>query len=259
MAEVAARHMLGESQLQFLGADMSTKLKLMGVDVCSIGDAHASTPEALSYVYTDGIVYKKLVVSGDRKSLLGAILVGDAADYGPLLQLTLNGVELPEHPENLILPARTGGGKGIGVDMLPDSALVCSCNSVSKGQICAAVRAGCTSLGSLKKTTKAATSCGGCGPLAKSIVDAELKKQGVAVTNHLCEHFAYPRQALFHLVKVNGIKTFPELISKHGKGKGCDVCKPAVASILASCWNEMILQPKHAPLQDTNEIGRAHV
>ena len=253
MAEVAARHMFGESQLQFLGADMSTKLKLMGVDVCSIGDAHASTPEALSYVYTDGIVYKKLVVSGDRKSLLGAILVGDAADYGPLLQLTLNGVELPEHPENLILPARTGGGKGIGVDMLPDSALVCSCNSVSKGQICAAVRAGCTSLGSLKKTTKAATSCGGCGPLAKSIVDAELKKQGVAVTNHLCEHFAYPRQALFHLVKVNGIKTFPELISRHGKGKGCDVCKPAVASILASCWNEMILQPKHAPLQDTND------
>ena len=253
MAEVAARHMLGESQLQFLGADMSTKLKLMGVDVCSIGDAHASTPEALSYVYTDGIVYKKLVVSGDRKSLLGAILVGDAADYGPLLQLTLNGVALPDHPEDLILPVRTGGGKGIGVDMLPDSALVCSCNSVSKGQICAAVRAGCTSLGSLKKTTKAATSCGGCGPLAKSIVDAELKKQGVAVTNHLCEHFAYPRQALFHLVKVNGIKTFPELISRHGKGKGCDICKPAVASILASCWNEMILEPKHAPLQDTND------
>jgi len=253
MAEVAARHLLGEMQLQFLGSDMSTKLKLMGVDVCSIGDAHGSTAGALSYVYTDEIVYKKLVVSADRKSLLGAILVGDAADYGPLLQLTLNGVALPEHPEDLILPVRTGGGKGIGVDMLPDAALICSCNNVSKGQICETVRGGVATLGALKKATKCATSCGGCGPLAKSIIDAELKKQGVAVSNHLCEHFAHSRQALFHLVKVNGIRTFQELISRHGKGKGCDICKPAAASIFASCWNEMILKPKHAPLQDTND------
>src|SRR3954468_6922364 len=119
MAEVAGRHLAGETQVQFLGADMSTRLKLMGVDVASIGDAHGSIPDALSYVYTDEIVYKKLVVSGDRKSLLGAILVGDAGDYGPLLQLTLNGVPLPEHPEDLILPVRSGAGKGIGVDMLP--------------------------------------------------------------------------------------------------------------------------------------------
>jgi nitrite reductase (NADH) large subunit len=253
MAEVAARHLAGETRVQFLGADMSTKLKLMGVDVASIGDAHGSTPDALSYVYTDEVVYKKLVVSGDRKSLLGAILVGDAADYGPLLQLTLNGVALPEHPEDLILPVRTGGGKGIGVDMLPDSALVCSCNSITKGQICAAVRAGCTSLTLLKKTTKTATSCGGCGPLAKAIVDAELRKQGVAVTNHLCEHFAYSRQELFHLVRINSIRTFADLLARHGKGRGCDICKPAAASILASCWNEMILEPRHAPLQDTND------
>src|SRR6185436_19356090 len=224
MAEVAARHLAGETHVQFLGADMSTKLKLMGVDVASIGDAHGSTPDALSYVYTDEAsgIYKKLVITKDKKHMLGAILVGDAGDYGPLLQLALNGVALPEHPEDLILPARivggNAGGKGIGVDMLPDSALICSCNSVSKGQICAAVKEGCRTLSSLKAKTKAATSCGGCGPLAKSIVDAELKKQGVVVTNHLCEHFGFSRQELFHLVKVNGIKAFPDLISRYGKG-----------------------------------------
>lgn len=253
MAEVAARHIAGEGDVRFLGADMSTKLKLMGVDVASIGDAHASTPDAVSYVYTDEVVYKKLVVSGDRKSLLGAILVGDASDYGALLQLVLNGVPLPDRPEELILPMRIGGGKGVGVDMLPDSALICSCNSVSKGQICAAVKEGCKSLSSLKAKTKAATSCGGCGPLAKSIIDAQLKKQGIAVTNHLCEHFAHSRQELFHLTKLNSIRTFDDLIRRYGKGRGCDICKPAVASILASCWNEMILAPKHAPLQDTND------
>jgi len=253
MAEVAARHVAGETNVQFLGADLSTKLKLMGVDVASIGDAHAGTKDAVSYVYTDEVVYKKLVVSADRKQLLGAILVGDAADYGPLLQVVLNGMPIPEHPEELILPQRTGGGKGLGVEMLPDSALVCSCNNVSKGVICAAVEEGCATLGALKKKTKAATSCGGCGPLAKQIMDTELKKRGVTVDNHLCEHFPHSRQALFHLVKMNSLKTFEEIISKCGKGRGCDICKPAVASILASCWNEMVLKPKHAPLQDTND------
>ncbi len=254
MAEVAARHLLGETQLQFLGADMSTKLKLMGVDVCSIGDAHGSAPGALNYVFTDEAagVYKKLVVAEDRKQLLGAILVGDAADYGTLLQMALNPLPLPEHPEDLILPAREGK-KGLGIELLPDSALICSCNSVTKGAICAAISDGCTSLGKLKTKTKAATSCGGCGPLAKQILDAEMKKQGFKVNNHLCEHFAYSRQELFHLVKINAIKSFDELIAQHGRGRGCDICKPAAASIFASCWNEMILKPRHAPLQDTND------
>ncbi len=255
MAEVAARHLVGETHVQFLGADMSTKLKLMGVDVCSIGDAHGSTPNALNYVFTDEAagVYKKLVVSQDRKYLLGAILLGDASDYGTLLQMALNPLPLPEHPEDLILPAREGGRKGLGVDLMPDSALICSCNNVSKGKICEAVEAGCASLGALKKATRAATSCGGCGPLAKQILDAEMKKRGFTVNHHLCEHFAFSRQELFHLVKVNKITVFDDLISKYGKGKGCDICKPAVASILASCWNEMILKPRHAPLQDTND------
>ena len=254
MAEVAARHLLGETRLQFLGADMSTKLKLMGVDVCSIGDAHGSTPGALNYVFTDEAagVYKKLVVAEDRKQLLGAILVGDATDYGTLLQMALNPLPLPEHPEELILPAREGK-KGLGVDLLPDSALICSCNGVTKGAICAAIADGCNSLGSLKKTTKAATSCGGCGPLAKQILDAEMKKRGYRVNNHLCEHFAFSRQELFHLVKVNSIRSFDQLLEQHGKGRGCDICKPVAASVFASCWNEMILKPKHAPLQDTND------
>jgi nitrite reductase (NADH) large subunit len=253
MAEVAARHLVGETQVQFLGADMSTKLKLMGVDVASIGDAHGSTPNALSYIYTDEIIYKKLIVSGDRKYLLGAILVGDASDYGTLLQMALNPLPLSEHPEDLILPARESARKGVGVEMLPDSALVCSCNGVSKGKIIEAIGAGCASLGALKKQTKASTSCGGCGPLAKQILDAELKRRGFAVNNHLCEHFKYSRQELFHLARIENLRTFDAILAKHGQGKGCDVCKPAVASILASCWNEMILKPKHAPLQDTND------
>ena len=256
MAEVAARHLTGEQEARFPGADMSTKLKLLGVDVASIGDAHGAAPDALNYVFTDEAagLYKKLVVSGDRKRLLGAVLVGDAADYGSLLQMTLNALPLPEHPEDLILPAREGGARtGLGVDLLPATALICSCNSVAKGGICDAIAAGATSLGAIKKETKASTTCGGCGPLVKQILDRELKKRGVDVKNHLCEHFQYSRQELFHLTRVGGLKTFDEIMSKHGQGRGCDICKPAVASILAACWNEYVLKPRHAPLQDTND------
>jgi nitrite reductase (NADH) large subunit len=255
MAEVAARHIAGDTGSRFTGADMSTKLKLMGVGVASIGDALGATPGALDYVYTDPLkgVYKKLVVSAQDKRLLGAILVGDAAEYGSLLQMALNAIPLPEHPEELILPAREGGGKGLGVDLLPATALICSCNSVTKGGLCDAIAAGAASLSALKKETKAATSCGGCGPLVKQILDAELKKRGVEVKNHLCEHFPYSRQELFHLTRVGGLKTFDDIVAKHGQGRGCDICKPAVASILAACWNEFVLKPKHAPLQDTND------
>ena len=255
MAEIAARHVAGDGSLRFEGADMSTKLKLMGVDVASLGDAMGKTAGALDYVYTDPVqgIYKKLVISADGKQLLGAILVGDATEYGGLLQMTLNAIPLPEHPEDLILPAREGASKGLGVDMLPAAALICSCNNVTKGGICDAVAAGCTTIGALKSTTKAGSSCGGCAPMVKQILESELRKQGVEVKNHICEHFPHSRQELFHLVRIGGLKTFGELLAKHGQGHGCDICKPAVASILASTWNEYVLKPKHAPLQDTND------
>ena len=245
----------------FTGADMSTKLKLMGVDVASIGDAHAKTPGALVYTYQNGEheVYKRLVVSPDKKQLLGAVLVGDASDYSTLLQYCLNGIELPEHPDVLILPSRSDQPFGLGPDALPMSAQICSCYDVTKGVICQAIEAGCTTLGSLKSETKAATGCGGCATLLKSVLNSELLKQGVEVNTDICEHFAYTRQDLFTLIRVEDIKTFNALLETHGKGRGCEICKPAVASILASCWNDFILEPEHTGLQDTNDAFLANM
>ncbi|MBK4738579.1 nitrite reductase large subunit NirB [Noviherbaspirillum pedocola] len=255
MARIVARQLAGEEQA-FNGADMSTKLKLMGVDVASIGDAMGATAGSRSYQFTDERkqVYKKIVVSDCGKRLLGAVLVGDAAEYGTLLQMMLNAMELPADPEFLILPQADGKAKpGLGVDALPASAQICSCNNVSKGQICDAVAGGVTNIGELKSCTRAGTSCGGCVPLVTQIMKAEMKKQGMAVNNHLCEHFPYSRQELFHLVKVGKIKTFDALISAHGKGMGCDICKPVAASIFASVWNDFVLKREHASLQDSND------
>ncbi|WP_247660869.1 nitrite reductase large subunit NirB [Ideonella alba] len=261
MARVVAAQVAGEATAAFRGADLSTKLKLMGVDVASIGDAQGRTPGCRSIAFSDEPkqLYKRLVLSADGKTLLGAVLVGDASEYGTLLQYVLNGLALPAAPEQLILPAGDGAPVGLGVDALPDTAQICSCNNVSKGQLCGAIAEGVHELGALKACTRAGTSCGGCVPLVQQVLKAELKRQGVAVTNHVCEHFPHSRQELYHLVRVGGIRSFGDLIAKHGRGHGCDICKPAVASILASCWNDFVLAPKHLPLQDTNDRFLANI
>ncbi|ASK34328.1 nitrite reductase (NAD(P)H) [Alcanivorax sp. N3-2A] len=260
MAECAADHLCGQGESGFQGADMSTKLKLMGVDVASIGDAHGSTPGSRSAVFLDQSagVYKKAVVSACGKKLLGAVLVGDASDYGNLLQLCLNGIDLPGDPAALVAPAGAGAPL-LGADALPDSAQICSCNNVSKGALCQAIDAGCTSVADLKSDTRAATTCGGCATLVKQVLDSELAKRGLEVNNHLCEHFAYSRQELYHLVRVEGIDSFDALLERYGEGDGCDLCKPTVASILASCWNQYVLTPELAGLQDTNDYFLANM
>ncbi|MBA2961113.1 nitrite reductase large subunit [Ramlibacter sp. CGMCC 1.13660] len=255
MARTAAAQLAGKDQ-RFRGADMSTKLKLMGVDVASIGEVHGRTEGARAFQFSDERkqVYKKIVVSACGKKLVGAVMVGDAAEYGTLLQTMLNGLDLPVAPEALILPASDGQARpALGVDALPDAAQICSCNDVSKGALCAAVRDGATTVAALKACTRAGTACGGCVPLVTQVMKAEMKKNGVAVNNHLCEHFAHSRQELFHLVKVEGIRSFDDLLARHGKGRGCDICKPVAASIFASCWNDFVLARDRAALQDSND------
>lgn len=254
MAKVAADNIIGGEQ-QFTGADMSTKLKLMGMDVGSIGDAHARTEGCKSYVYSNqpDQIYKKIVVSPDGKELIGAVLVGDTSEYDSLLQYALNGIELPENPDGLILPS-SGEKPTLGVDALPDTATICSCLNVTKGDIIAAIDCGAVDVGQVKSSTQAATGCGGCAALLKKVTDHELEKRGVEISTDLCEHFAYSRVELFHIVQAEQIKNFDVLVEKHGSGLGCEICKPAAASILASVWNDYILKPDHVSLQDTNDI-----
>ncbi|GAC1379503.1 MAG: nitrite reductase large subunit NirB [Aquirhabdus sp.] len=265
MAETAAHSIIAhEKKKEFLGADMSTKLKLMGVDVASIGDAHGTSAGAQSFVYVDepNEVYKKLVVSADGKKLLGAVLIGDVEAYGGLLQLMLNDMDLPDNAQGLILPSFDGSARpALGADALPATATICSCNNVSKGQICDAVAGGCTDYDGVKSCTKAGSSCGGCAALVKQVMNVELEKMGVEVKKDICEHFAYSRQEIYHLCKVGEIKSFDALLAKHGNGQhdGCDICKPTAASVFASLWNAYILEKPLAGLQDTNDYFMANL
>ncbi|MFN8077091.1 MAG: nitrite reductase large subunit NirB [Kineosporiaceae bacterium] len=257
MAEIVVDRLLGGTAT-FPGADLSTKLKLLGVDVASFGDAFATTEGALPVVYADPVagVYKKLVLSDDARTLLGGILVGDASAYASLRPML--GRELGADPAAFLLPEGLEGAS-VGGD-LPDDASVCSCNNVTAGRIRDAVRCdGCTDLGAVKACTKAGTSCGSCLPLVKKLVTKELEATGVTVSKALCEHFDVSRAQLFDIVRVSGIRSFSELVAKHGRGRGCDICKPVVASILASLFNEHVLGGERAALQDTNDHVMANI
>ncbi len=260
MAEVIADRLLG-GDATFTGGDLSTKLKLLGVDVASFGDAFAGTEGSLEVVYADpvGGVYKKLVMSDDAKTLLGGILVGDAEAYASLRPMV--GSELGGDPTAWLVP---DGVTPVSGGSLPDAAAVCSCNNVTAGAIRCAVRGEangepCHDLGTLKGCTKAGTSCGSCLPLVKKLLDEELTAAGIATSNALCEHFAMSRAQLFDVVRVTGIRTFSELVAAHGTGRGCDICRPVVASILASLETGHVLDGEAAALQDTNDHVMANM
>lgn len=257
MAEVVVDTLLG-GEGTFEGADVSTKLKLLGVDVASFGDAHGATEGALELTYADDVagVYKKLVVSGDGRRLLGGVLVGDASSYGVLRPMVASGLPLPDNPEELLLPAGGGGGPVLA---LPAEAQVCSCNDVTKGEIEAAVDAGCESAADVTRVTRAGSTCGSCKVQVKKIVEDHFAAQGRSVDKSLCEHFALTRAELFDVVLVHGYRTFDEIVARHGRGRGCDVCKPAVASILASQLGGHVLAREHRALQDTNDAFLANI
>lgn len=254
MAEVAASQ-LTHDQSTFNGADMSTKLKLLGVDVGSIGDTKALTKGSKTYAFRDeqSDVYKNLIVDEAGTKALGAVLVGDCSDYDMLLQYVLNDITLPESPEALILPQNEGGVPLLGASALPATATICSCHNVTKCDISNCIDAGALDLGEVKAQTKASSGCGGCAALLKNVVDDELAARGVEVSKAICEHFDYSRQELFDIIRGKQIRTFHELILHHGEGLGCDICKPTVASMLASLYNEHILKSEHEGLQDTND------
>ncbi|MFF3708937.1 nitrite reductase large subunit NirB [Streptomyces phaeochromogenes] len=261
-AETAAAT-IASDEASFTGADLSTKLKLLGVDVASFGDAHGTAEDCLDVVYSDARsgTYKKLVI-GRNGELLGGILVGDAEAYGTLRAFT--GSVPPVSPEQLVLPAGDGGSVQLGPSALPDEAIICSCHNVTKGAIRGAVTDhACTTVPEVKKCTKAGTGCGSCVKVLGQLVTSELEASGVEVDKGLCGCFSQTREELYEIVLALRVTSYRQLLDRYGRegargGDGCEVCKPAVGSIIASLAptigaNGYVLDGEQASLQDTND------
>ena len=244
MAEVAAEQILQGTKTMRETIDMSTQLKLIGVEVASFGDPFLENEHVTAIVYENKLsgIYKRINVTKDSKTLLGGILVGDSSDYNTLFQIYSNAMPLPKNPEDLILGSRYGETFSFGSAMdLPDSAIICSCENVTKGTICCSIiDETCSSLSEVVKLTKATSGCGGCKPMVVDLVKAAQKSIGKEVKESICEHFHFTRQELFDIVKINKYTNFYEVIDHHGNGDGCEVCKPVVASIFSIALNNII-------------------
>ena len=261
MANVAANQIVGHTEVVMAEEiDMSTKLKLIGVDVASFGTPFMPAEKGHSVIFENKTkhLYKRINVSHDGTTLLGGILVGDAEDYNILHQMYRNRIKVPEDPAQLILPVSEGGGVLGDIMDLPDTAQICSCESVTKGQICGAIECGeATDLGSVVNCTKAGTGCGGCKPMVKNLTEATLTSLGIEVKDHICEHFEYNRQELYDLIQVKGYETFDEVLDNHGHGHGCETCKPVVASLMATIHADTA--NKEYAIQDSNDRFLANI
>ncbi|KAA1248142.1 nitrite reductase large subunit NirB [Aquimarina sp. RZ0] len=264
MAEVAVQQIIGGDAEMPGTIDMSTQLKLIGTEVASFGDALNEAKEEIDEITFENKrsgIYKKINVSKDGKKLLGGILIGDSSDYNSLFQIYINGMKLPEQPEDLILGSRGGDDGGLLGDVmdLPDGAQICSCESVTKGQICGAIESGeATDVAGVISCTKAGTGCGGCKPMITDLTNATLKSLGIEIKDGVCEHFELSRQDLYKIIQVKGYTKFDEVLDNHGNGgHGCELCKPLIASLMATI-NADTANEEYA-IQDSNDRFLANI
>jgi nitrite reductase (NADH) large subunit len=263
----------GDDIPAFKGADMSTKLKLLGCDVASFGvnQPRPDDEDVQELVWNDPFkrIYRKLIFNKAGTKLRGGILVGDAGDYAQLHKLAMSDDELSEgqDPAMLLAPpsARSGDIEEEGVSSDPN-AQICSCNDVTKGAIESVIKdlgVDEATLPAVKKCSNAGTGCGGCEPQVKMILKDTLESMGGKMSNNLCEHFQYSRPELMALVRTDpdpsSVDSFDKILAKHGHGDGCELCKPAVGSILASIYNGVILEEGREQLQDTNDRALANM
>ncbi|KAG7826677.1 hypothetical protein KL920_005279 [Ogataea angusta] len=248
---------------EFSEPNMGTRLKLMGVDVASFGDFFADRngpkwiprgyeKEVRGLVFEDPIdgTYTKLLFTKDGKYMLGGILVGDTSNYTKFSAMIRK--PLPKSPSELLI----GKAGDDDMDILSDDTQICSCHNITKGKLVEAVKNGCSSLGDLKKCTKAGTACGGCEPTVKVIFETELKRLGGKVSNNLCVHFDYSRADLFSLIMVKNFRSFRRVMEELGSdpsSAGCEICKPTIGSILSTLYNRHLLKKEVHGLQDTND------
>ena len=188
------------------------------------------------------------MLSDDAQTLLGGVLVGDASSYGVLRPLV--GSQPPGDPVALIAPAGSGDGPAIGVRRATRRGTDLLVQQRHQGgpvfghrrrRVHGGRPQGLHRSGHLMRIMCAA------------VVTAAAPPKALKVAKALCEHFSQSRTELFEIVQASGVRTFTGLIERYGTGTGCDICKPVVASILASTSSEHILDGEQASLQDTND------
>lgn len=219
------------------GSKTGTKLKVMGIELASLGEKNPSQTDDEVMVYRDPRrgVYKKIIVRDGK--ILGAILLGDTEAYDHLTRLFVKGADVPQNRAELLLGA-VSGGSFIDAAHLPDGAQICNCNGVSKKEIVdAIVNKQLTSVTAVGEATKAGKGCGSCRGLIAQIIEAAVGK----VSHDASEHYYVPgvsleKSQLIREIKTRNIKSVSAVFGELAGGRECPASKAGLASLLKTVW-----------------------
>ncbi len=221
----------------YLGSKLGTKLKVMGVELASMGDTKPAGPADEVVIYrepTKGI-YKKLIVRDNQ--IAGVILLGDIEAASTLMQMYFAGTKAPERRADLLFGAPSGVSLLNAAD-LPDNAQICNCNGVSKKTIVEAILTkGCKSVSKIGSCTKAGAGCGSC----KTLVAQLIESYAGAVGFDPSEHYYVPgipleKSQLVAEIKNRGLKSVRAVFLELAGGKEDPGSKVGLASLLKILW-----------------------
>ncbi len=238
-AEVLANRLSGrEPRASYPGSKVSTKLKVMGVELAVMGirERLEASDEEITYEDPSRGVYKKLVVRDGR--LAGAVLLGDASAAPMLLQSFDRGQEIGPDPAELLFPS-SGASAPRSVLDLPDDAQICNCNGVSKGRIAHSARSGCRSLQAVCGATRAGTGCGGCRRDVQAILEDVLGEGGLIEDPAV--HYYVPgvplaKPELVREIRRLGLRSVSSVFAALAGGREDAASKPGLASLLKTIW-----------------------
>ena len=239
MTAVLADRLTGRNRnAAYEGSKISTKLKVMGVELAVMGDKEpAGDDEVVSYVEAKRGVYKKLIVREGK--LAGAILLGDNAMAASLLQSFDRQTELPDNRAEILFQLSQATA-AISLADLPDDAQLCNCNGVSKGAVAAAVANGCRSLKAVCDATRAGTGCGSCKPQVRELLEAVA---GDLLVEDPTAHYYVPGVAmtkpeLTRAIRQQKLRGVSSVFAALSNGKEDVASKPGLASLLKTIWGK---------------------
>ncbi|HTU60045.1 MAG TPA: (2Fe-2S)-binding protein, partial [Polyangiales bacterium] len=237
-AKVLALHITRrDTDAQYLGSRLATKLKVMGVELASMGVTEPADEEdeVVTFAEPKRGTYKKLIVRKGR--LAGAIMLGDLSKVGYLMQSFDRNTPLPEERLSLLFDIGAPGKK-VTFDELPADSQVCNCNGVSKAAIGGCVTDGKRTLKLVMAATRAGMGCGACKGMVSDLVDYFCGGQAEEdpTANYYVPCIALSKRELIDVVRERGLRSVSAVFQALCEGVEDPVSKPALASLLAIVW-----------------------
>jgi len=243
MAKVCANHLAHLGYSRYEGSDISTKLKVTGIDVFSAGDftGDDSTEDIIVKDAARG-VYKKLVLKDDK--LQGAVLYGDTIDGSWYFQLLRDGTNVSDIRDSLMFGQGNLGDSGHGgnsVADMSDDMEVCGCNGICKGDVVKAItEQSLFTLDDVRSHTKASSSCGSCTGLVEQILMSTLGNDysDTPAAKPVCKCTDFSHDVVRQTIRDQKLLSVSAAMKymEWRNSDGCHVCRPALNYYLLSTW-----------------------